>query len=124
MGTHATPHGYTLGTLGALIILVLLWLGVRKRQYLDAQGSLIGWLSAHVYLGLGLAVIVTLHSGFQLGWNVHSLAYVLMLAVIASGLYGGTWRRRAWRTRRARCSSPAPTATSRTRPACASSRCP
>lgn len=80
--------GYTLGTLGALIILVLLWLGVRKRQYLDAQGSLIGWLSAHVYLGLGLAVIVTLHSGFELGWNVHSLAYVLMLAVIASGLYG------------------------------------
>ena len=80
--------GYTLGTLAALIVLLLLWLGVRKRQYLGGRGSLVGWLSAHVYLGLGLVVIATLHAGFELGWNVHGLAYVLMLAVVASGLYG------------------------------------
>lgn len=80
--------GYTLGTVGALIVLLLLWLGVRKRQYASAQGSLIGWLSAHVYLGIGLVVIVTLHAGFELGWNVHGLAYVLMLAVVGSGIYG------------------------------------
>ena len=47
-----------------------------------------GWLSAHVYLGTALVVIVTLHTGFELGWNVHTLAYVLMLAVIVTGLYG------------------------------------
>lgn len=80
--------GYTLGTLGALIIGLLLWLGVRKRQYRAATGSLLGWLSAHVYLGTSLVVIVTLHAGFEVGWNVHTLAYVLMLAVIASGFYG------------------------------------
>jgi hypothetical protein len=33
-------------------------------------------------------VIATLHTGFQLGWNVHSLAYALMMLVILSGLYG------------------------------------
>jgi hypothetical protein len=82
-----TPLGYTLGTIGALLILWLLWFGVRKRRY-SAGGNLQGWLSAHVYLGVALVYIVTLHTGFELGWNVHSLAYVLMLAVVGSGLYG------------------------------------
>ena len=80
--------GYGLGTLGAILILWLLWYGVRKRRYRSTAGSLQGWLSAHVYLGTTLIVVVTLHTGFELGWNVHTLAYVLMLAVVASGFYG------------------------------------
>ncbi|HEY4998079.1 MAG TPA: hypothetical protein VII36_03000, partial [Usitatibacter sp.] len=79
--------GYTLGSIGAALILWLLWYGVRKRRY-SATGSVQGWLSAHVYLGIALVVIVTLHTGFELGWNVHTLAYVLMLLVVASGFYG------------------------------------
>ena len=50
--------------------------------------SLKAWTSAHVYLGLALIVVGTLHTGFQIGWNVHTLAYVLMLLVILSGIYG------------------------------------
>ena len=80
--------GYTLGTVGALLILWLLWFGVRKRRYLDASGTLQGWLSGHVYLGASLLVIVTLHTGFEFGWNLHTLAYVLMVLVIVSGFYG------------------------------------
>lgn len=80
--------GYTLGTVGALMIFWLAWLGVRKRQYRSTLGTLKGWLSAHVYFGLSLIAIATLHCGFQFGWNVHTLAYVLMVAVIASGLFG------------------------------------
>ena len=80
--------GYTLGTIGALIILWLLWFGVRKRQYRASAASLQGWLSAHVYLGTSLIVVATLHTGFEAGWNVHTLAYFLMLAVIFSGFYG------------------------------------
>ena len=87
------PHGgtwmgYTLGTLGAILILWLLWYGVRKRRYRSTSGTVQGWLSAHVYLGTALVVVVTLHTGFELGWNVHTLAYVLMLAVVGTGLYG------------------------------------
>jgi hypothetical protein len=80
--------GYTLGTLGAALILWLTAFGIRKRSYRSSLGTVQGWLSAHVYLGLSLLIVVTLHTGFQFGWNVHTLAYGLMLVVIASGAVG------------------------------------
>lgn len=80
--------GYTLGTIAALLILWLTWFGVRKRRYRADAGLLLGWLSAHIYLGASLIVLATLHAAFQVGWNVHTLAYALMLGVIVSGFYG------------------------------------
>lgn len=80
--------GYTLGTAGALLIVWLTLFGVRKRSYKSTLGSVEAWLSAHVYLGAALLVVATLHASFQFGWNVHSLAYFLMVAVIVSGMYG------------------------------------
>ncbi len=83
-----TWQGYVLGTIGALLIVWLTFLGVRKRSYSSNLGTVQGWTSAHVYLGSVLLVVATLHSAGQLGWNVHSLAYVLMCLVIFSGFYG------------------------------------
>jgi hypothetical protein len=83
-------YGYTLGTIGLLLILWLTMLGVRKRAMTTGSWSLKAWTSAHVYLGLSLMVIGTLHSGFQLGWNVHTLAWALMMLVILSGIWGIT----------------------------------
>jgi hypothetical protein len=83
-----TAYGYVLGTLGAAMIVWLSLIGMRKRIITAKPYSLKAWTSAHVYLGLSLIVIGTLHAGFQLGWNIHSLAYVLMMIVILSGLYG------------------------------------
>lgn len=83
-------YGYTLGAIGALLIVWLAWLGVRKRRMTPGNWSLKGWTSAHVYLGLLLAVIGTFHTGFQLGYNVHTLAWTLMMLVIVSGIYGIT----------------------------------
>jgi hypothetical protein len=80
--------GYTLGGIAAGLILWLMLFGVRKRSYRSNLGRVQGWLSAHVYLGSALLIVVTLHAGFQFGWNVHTLAYVLMCLVIASGLFG------------------------------------
>ncbi|MGB3807089.1 MAG: hypothetical protein WA936_07815 [Erythrobacter sp.] len=81
-------YGYTLGTIGLLLIVWLSLLGIRKRRITTGQWSLKAWTSAHVYLGLALIVVGTLHTGFQIGWNVHTLAYVLMLIVILTGIYG------------------------------------
>ena len=82
--------GYLLGTIGLLLILWLSMLGIRKRAITRGRWSLKAWTSAHVYLGLALIVIATLHTGFQFGWNVHTVAYVLMMLVILSGIYGIT----------------------------------
>jgi hypothetical protein len=81
-------YGYTLGTIGFGLIIWLSLLGVRKRKINPGVWSLKAWTSAHVYLGLSLIVVGTLHTGFQIGWNVHTLAYVLMLLVIVTGIYG------------------------------------
>jgi hypothetical protein len=86
--TGSSWFGYITGTMGALIIVWLSLLGIRKRLMTDNAWSLKAWVSAHVYLGLSLIVIGTLHSGFQFGWNIHTLAYALMMVVILSGIFG------------------------------------
>lgn len=82
--------GYTLGGIAAALVLWLAAFGLRKRAYASTLGSVQGWLSAHVYLGLALIVIATLHAGMQFGWNVHTLAYALTCLVVASGM-AGVW---------------------------------
>lgn len=83
-----TWQGYTLGTVGALLIFWLAWLGIRKRQYARTRSLYQGWVSAHIYLGGMLLLIATLHTAFQFGNNVHTLSYVLMVLVIVSGIFG------------------------------------
>ena len=81
-------YGYTVGTISALLIVWLTLLGLRKRAITEGAWSLKSWVSAHVYLGLSLVVLATLHTGFKFDWNVHTLAYGLMMLVIGSGVVG------------------------------------
>lgn len=109
--------GYLFGILSALIVVVLILYGIRRRLtpiraerrnlsntsprqnaqdrrkheagWLRYQGATLqGWLSAHTYLGTALILLATLHTGFQFGWNIHTLAYALMMAATMSGCYG------------------------------------
>ena len=83
-----TWQGYVLGTVAAALVVWLAFLGVRKRRYLSTAGTVEGWTSAHVYLGLALLIVATLHSAAQMGWNVHTLSYVLLWLVVVSGAVG------------------------------------
>ena len=80
--------GYTLGTVAGLLVIFLSLFGVRKRSFRSRIGTAIGWLSAHVYLGIAALVIATLHSGMHFGANVHTATYVLMWVVTVSGCWG------------------------------------
>ena len=51
-------------------------------------GTLQGWLAAHVSLGAAVALLATLHTGFRFSWNVHTLAYVLLMLMVVTGVYG------------------------------------
>src|SRR5581483_912473 len=80
--------GYALGTIGAILIVWLTLLGVRKRIYRSVLGTVEGWLSAHVYFGAILFLIATLHTGGKVHNNIHGAAYLLMCLVIVTGFYG------------------------------------
>jgi hypothetical protein len=83
-----TWQGYVLGVFATVLILLLTYLGIRKRSYSSKLGNLEGWTSAHIFLGMLVLVLATLHAAFQVGWNIHTLAYVLMVFVVFSGFYG------------------------------------
>jgi hypothetical protein len=83
-----TLLGYTLGTIAGLLIIFLSLFGIRKRAFHSRVGTAIGWLSAHVYLGLAALLIATLHTGLHFGINIHTATYVLMCLVTLSGAWG------------------------------------
>ena len=83
-----TVLGYTLGVISTVGILYLMWYGIRKRAYYSRFTTLKAVLSSHIWIGIALIFIVAFHCGFSFNYNVHTLAYVLMLATIASGIWG------------------------------------
>ena len=80
--------GYTYGVIATAGIAFLMYYGIRKRSYYTGSTTLRGTLAAHVWIGIALTFVVPLHSGFSFGMNVHTLAYVLMVVTIISGIWG------------------------------------
>ena len=83
-----TVEGLLYGVAGLGLIAFLMYLGIRKRSYSSSSGTLQGWVSAHVYLGLLTLLIIPMHAGFRFGWDVHTLAFVLLAIVVLSGIVG------------------------------------
>jgi hypothetical protein len=83
-----TWQGYVLGTVGAVGILWLAYLGVRRRRYTSGGAPVLAWTSAHVYIGLLVLFVSTLHSSARITWTLHGLTYLLALVVTVSGIFG------------------------------------
>src|SRR5207249_1598623 len=80
--------GFVFGVLGGLIILfeVLLWW--RKRVRVWRIGRAQAWMRAHIWLGLLCVPLLIYHSGFRLGGILSTVLMVLLLVVVASGIWG------------------------------------
>lgn len=89
----AYPHGGSLmgvfyGAAGFIIILLLMYFGVRKRNYKSTLGTLEDWLHAHIYLGILVFFIILFHSGFRFHDGVAVAALILLTLVFVSGIVG------------------------------------
>jgi len=91
--SNAYPHGGSLmgviyGVAGFIIILLLMYFGVRKRSYTSSLWTLQDWLHAHVYLGILVFFIILFHSGFRFHDSVAVAALILLTLVFVSGIIG------------------------------------
>jgi hypothetical protein len=83
-----SPLGYSLGIIASGIMLWLVLYRWRKEDYFARGLTLRSWLALHVYLGLALLLLVPLHAGFEMDWNVHGAAFMLTVGAILTGLVG------------------------------------
>jgi hypothetical protein len=80
--------GFTFGVLGGLIILFEFLLWLRKKVRVWRVGTAQAWLRAHIWLGLLCVPLLVYHSGLRLGGTLSTVLLVLLLVVVASGVYG------------------------------------
>jgi hypothetical protein len=86
-GGSSAP-GFTFGVAGGLIILFQMLLWARKKLRAWRLGRVQAWLRAHIWLGLLCLPLLVLHSGFRWGGALSTVLLVLLLVVIASGVWG------------------------------------
>ena len=80
--------GFTFGVAGGLIIVFEFLLWLRKKVRVWHLGSAQTWLRAHIWLGLLCVPLLILHSGLRLGGTLSTVLMVLLLIVVASGIWG------------------------------------
>jgi hypothetical protein len=80
--------GSTFGVAGGLLILFEAFLWVRKKVRAWRIGRAQVWMRAHIWLGLLCLPLLVYHSGFRMGGTLSTVLMVLLLVVIASGVWG------------------------------------
>ncbi len=85
----ASGLGYSLGIIGASMMLILLLYPIRKHvRFMHAWGPLKYWFKFHMVSGVLGPLLVLLHSNFRVGSLNAGVALLSMLLVVASGLVG------------------------------------
>src|SRR5687768_14015481 len=87
------PHGgsktgIAYGIAGSALILLLAFFGIRKRWYRSTFGTLEQWLQSHIYLGVLVLVILIFHTGMRFNDKVAVTTLILVIIVVASGVFG------------------------------------
>jgi hypothetical protein len=89
---YITPQrgfGYSLGIIGASMMILLLVYSARKRlPGLRWLGGIPAWFEFHMVLGIVGPILVLFHANFSLGATNSNVALICMLLVAGSGVIG------------------------------------
>jgi hypothetical protein len=80
--------GYILGFTGAGLLVFLMLLTARKKQYERAFGRLDVWMRAHTLIGILTALVVGMHAGFRVGGVLSGGLAIVFILTILSGIIG------------------------------------
>jgi hypothetical protein len=92
----ASPHGpsggsalgLTFGIVGFVFMVFAGLLGARKRFPVWRVGRAQTWMRGHLWLGLLALPLIFFHGGFRLGGPLTTALMILLIIVVASGLFG------------------------------------
>src|SRR5689334_18150051 len=80
--------GLTFGVLGFGFMIFAALLGARRRVPTWRLGRAQGWMRGHLWLGLLSLPMILLHGGFHFGGTLTRVLMWLLIATVASGLFG------------------------------------
>ena len=87
LGGGSLP-GFSFGVIGGILCLFELLLWPRKKLRRLRLGRTKTWMKAHIWLGLLSLPILILHSGFVFGGMLSKVLMIVLIVVIASGIWG------------------------------------
>jgi hypothetical protein len=83
-----SPVGLAFGIVGSVFMIFAGLLAGRKKVPVWRVGRAQAWMRGHLWLGLLSLPIILFHSGFQFGGTLTSVLMVLLIVVVASGIFG------------------------------------
>jgi hypothetical protein len=86
--TPARGWGYTLGIIGASMLLLLIYPARKRVAWLGFVGGVPGWFRVHMLLGTLGPLCILFPANLSLGANNRNVALFCMLTVAGSGVIG------------------------------------
>src|ERR1700723_3126030 len=83
-----SPIGLAFGIVGSLFMVFAGLLAGRKKVPVWRLGRAQTWMRGHLWLGLLSLPIILFHAGFRFGGPLTTVLMVLLIVVVASGLFG------------------------------------
>jgi hypothetical protein len=83
-----TVPGIIFGIVGFAFMLFAGLLGARKKIPIWRLGRAQAWMRGHLWLGVLSLPIIAFHAGFKFGGLLTTVLMILLIAVVASGLFG------------------------------------
>ena len=80
--------GLTFGIIGSAFMIFAGLLAARKKVPVWRLGRAQAWMRGHLWLGLLSLPIIFFHAGFRFGGPLTSVLMVLVIVVVASGIFG------------------------------------